>query len=73
VSRITYKDARQLKFAHNDTQETISVYDFFLTTLEMPLRYPHLPCVMVGDNSRLMYFPMEVCEIVPGQRHQEIK
>jgi eukaryotic translation initiation factor 2C len=69
VSRITYKDARQLKFALNDTQETISVYDFFLTKFEMPLRYPHLPCVMVGDNSRPMYFPMEVCEIVPGQRH----
>jgi hypothetical protein len=63
------KDARQTKFALNDSEEIISVYDFFLKKYKMALKFPHLPCILVGDASRPMYFPMEVCEIVPGQRH----
>ena len=31
-------------------------------------RYPSLHCLHVGDASKTIYLPMEVCKIVPGQR-----
>ncbi|XP_071810856.1 protein argonaute-2-like isoform X3 [Apostichopus japonicus] len=32
------------------------------------LQYPHLPCLQVGQEQRHTYLPLEVCNIVPGQR-----
>ena len=32
------------------------------------LRYPDLPCLHVGKKNSTVYLPMEVCEIVEGQR-----
>lgn len=34
----------------------------------MKLRYPHLPCLQVGQEHKHTYLPLEVCNIVPGQR-----
>ena len=31
-------------------------------------RFPHLPCLHVGNPKRNVYIPMELCETVPGQR-----
>ena len=31
-------------------------------------RYPHLPCLHVGNPKKSVYIPMELCETVPGQR-----
>ena len=34
----------------------------------MQLKYPHLPCLQVGQEQKHTYLPLEVCEIVSGQR-----
>lgn len=34
----------------------------------MQLKYPHLPCLQVGQEQKHTYLPPEVCNIVPGQR-----
>lgn len=31
-------------------------------------RYPHLPCLQVGQEQKHTYLPMEVCNLVAGQR-----
>ena len=31
-------------------------------------RYPYLPCLQVGNPSKNCFLPMEVCNIVAGQR-----
>ena len=32
------------------------------------VRYPNLPCLQVGQEQKHTYLPMEVCNIVAGQR-----
>ena len=34
----------------------------------MRLQYPHLPCLQVGQEQKHTYLPLEVCNIVGGQR-----
>ena len=31
-------------------------------------RYPHLPCLKVGQEQKHTYLPIEVCNLVAGQR-----
>ena len=31
-------------------------------------RYPHLPCLQVGQEQKHTYLPFEVCNLVAGQR-----
>lgn len=31
-------------------------------------RYPHFPCLQVGQEQKNTYLPLEVCDIVAGQR-----
>ena len=31
-------------------------------------RYPHLPCLQVGQEQKHTYLPLEVCNVVGGQR-----
>ncbi|RKO93090.1 Piwi domain-containing protein [Blyttiomyces helicus] len=46
-----------------------SVANYFATKYNTQLYFPHLPCLIVGDPNKHVYLPMEVCEVVPGQRH----
>ncbi|KAL9555283.1 hypothetical protein MBANPS3_002436 [Mucor bainieri] len=68
--RIRYKitnlarPANQVAFAGPDGNPML-VSDYFLRTYNLRLNYPFLPCVVVRKDTLL---PMEVCEIVPGQR-----
>lgn len=45
-----------------------TVAKYFLDKYKMKLRYPHLPCLQVGQEHKHTYLPLEVCNIVPGQR-----
>ena len=44
----------------------------YSTTAPIPFihfyRYPHLPCLQVGQEQKHTYLPMEVCNLVAGQR-----
>ncbi|CAM9566714.1 protein argonaute-2-like isoform X2 [Petromyzon marinus] len=45
-----------------------SVAHYFREKHKLQLRYPHLPCLQVGQKEKHTYLPLEVCNIVPGQR-----
>lgn len=53
-----------------DNGQTVecTVSKYFLDKYKMKLRYPHLPCLQVGQEHKHTYLPLEVCNIVPGQR-----
>ncbi|XP_014666290.1 PREDICTED: protein argonaute-2-like isoform X3 [Priapulus caudatus] len=45
-----------------------TVAKYFLDKHRKRLLYPHLPCLQVGQEHRHTYLPLEVCNIVGGQR-----
>uniref|UniRef100_A0A915MGY2 Protein argonaute-1 n=9 Tax=cellular organisms TaxID=131567 RepID=A0A915MGY2_MELJA len=45
-----------------------TVLKYFNDKYHMQLKYPHLPCLQVGQEQKHTYLPLEVCEIVSGQR-----
>ena len=53
----------------NTEQNEESVASYFKKKYNITLNYPHLPCLVVGDPAKHVFLPLEVCEIVPGQRH----
>ncbi|VDN60348.1 unnamed protein product [Dracunculus medinensis] len=45
-----------------------TVVKYFYDKYQIQLKYPHLPCLQVGQEQKHTYLPLEVCNIVPGQR-----
>ncbi|XP_048468800.1 protein argonaute-1 isoform X2 [Rhincodon typus] len=45
-----------------------TVAQYFKQKYNLQLKYPHLPCLQVGQEQKHTYLPLEVCNIVPGQR-----
>ncbi|XP_037520540.1 protein argonaute-2-like [Rhipicephalus sanguineus] len=52
----------------NGVTVVCTVAEYFLRRYEMKLRCPQLPCLQVGPEHRKAYLPLEVCNIVAGQR-----
>ncbi|TPX31606.1 hypothetical protein SmJEL517_g05103 [Synchytrium microbalum] len=69
ITRLTTTAANRTMFAFGDKGEEESVSNYFAQKYGHPLQFGNLPCLVVGDPARHVYLPMEVCEIVPGQRH----
>ncbi|KAJ3030641.1 Eukaryotic translation initiation factor 2C [Rhizophlyctis rosea] len=59
--------ANATKFRTDSGEMTIAQY--FQKSYNKALQYPDLPCLVVGDPSKNMFLPMEVCDVVEGQRH----
>ncbi|XP_031339668.1 protein argonaute-2-like isoform X1 [Photinus pyralis] len=59
------KDAR----FRNEQNVEMTVADYFAKVKQVPLRYPHLPCLWVGSRQRQprILLPMEFCTIEPNQ------
>ncbi|KAJ3053657.1 eukaryotic translation initiation factor 2C, 2 [Rhizophlyctis rosea] len=53
----------------NEQGVTESIAAYFHRVYGTPLQYPQLPLLIIGDPSKNMFMPMEVCNVVPGQRH----
>ncbi|XP_074606189.1 protein argonaute-2-like isoform X1 [Acropora palmata] len=72
VINVTKQPAQSLKFSlkQMDTgqQREITVARYFQEKHSKKLRYPHLPCLQVGQEQKHTYLPMEVCNLVAGQR-----
>lgn len=64
---ITFYCRFPLQLDNGQTVEC-TVAKYFLDKYKMKLRYPHLPCLQVGQEHKHTYLPLEVCNIVPGQR-----
>uniref|UniRef100_A0A4X1VWW3 Protein argonaute-1 n=2 Tax=Sus scrofa TaxID=9823 RepID=A0A4X1VWW3_PIG len=45
-----------------------TVAQYFKQKYNLQLKYPHLPCLQVGQEQKHTYLPLEVCNIVAGQR-----
>ncbi|KAJ3387739.1 argonaute 1 [Lobulomyces angularis] len=71
ISKITNTPAHRTMFplgeAANMQEESVSNY--FKNKYNLNLYFPQLPCLVVGDVSKNIYLPLEVCDIVKGQRH----
>jgi eukaryotic translation initiation factor 2C len=65
IAKLTPGSAQNTKFKLESGQ-VISVADYFAKQYNMVLNHPFLPCVEV---QRGCFLPVEVCEIVPGQRY----
>ncbi len=67
VLSVTRDTAEKLTFPlDNGTKSTVVAY--FKKQHHLTLRYPHLPCLHVGQKTKNVYIPLECCKIVGGQR-----
>lgn len=71
VCNVTRRPAQLQSFPlqlENGQTVECTVAKYFLDKYKMKLRYPHLPCLQVGQEHKHTYLPLEVCNIVAGQR-----
>lgn len=45
-----------------------SVVQYFKEKHKLPLSYPHLPCLQVGQEKKHTYLPLEVSTLVLGSQ-----
>ncbi|KAI9498874.1 Piwi domain-containing protein [Zychaea mexicana] len=64
ILRLTPSTTDRTLFQDQDGNE-LSVSQYFAKHYNMRLEYPFLPCIVVRKD---MFLPMEVCDIVSGQR-----
>lgn len=67
VIGLSNEPANQLKFTQDNVE--LSVAQYFKDKYSIPLRYPSLPCIQIGQPKRATYLPMEVCLIAHGQKY----
>ncbi|XP_018016166.1 protein argonaute-2 [Hyalella azteca] len=71
VCNVTRRPAQMQSFPlqlENGQTVECTVAKYFLDKYRMRLRFPHLPCLQVGQEHKHTYLPLEVCNIVAGQR-----
>lgn len=66
VLDLTDKPASKLSFDVDGRQ--MSVAQYFQKQYGYQLKYPNLPCLWMSPKEKRTYIPMEVCDIVEGQR-----
>jgi hypothetical protein len=47
----------------------VSIPQYYQTAYNLRLKFPFLPCLGVRGREGIMYFPAEVCNVVPGKRY----
>lgn len=71
VCNVTRRPAQLQSFPlqlENGQTVECTVAKYFLDKYKNKLRYPYLPCLQVGQEHKHTYLPLEVCNIVAGQR-----
>ena len=71
VCNVTRRPAQMQSFPLQlDNGQTVecTVAKYFLDKYKIKLRFAHLPCLQVGQEHKHTYLPLEVCNIVQGQR-----
>ncbi|XP_015374686.1 PREDICTED: protein argonaute-2-like [Diuraphis noxia] len=71
VCNVTKRPAQIQSFPmllENGCKVECTVAKYFLDKYKLKLRYSHLPCLQVGEEHLQVYLPLEVCNIVAGQR-----
>ncbi|CAG8607707.1 12234_t:CDS:10, partial [Ambispora gerdemannii] len=65
ITKLTPMPANQTNFTSSENEVT-DVASYFYKTYNRRLTFPNLPCVVVR---REVFLPMEVCEVIEGQRY----
>ncbi|KAI9272608.1 Piwi domain-containing protein [Sporodiniella umbellata] len=65
VTKLTPSPAESTTFK-DDAGNEMTVANYFAKQYNRRLNFPFLPCVVVKKD---IFYPMEVCEVLPGQRH----
>ncbi|RUS16005.1 Piwi domain-containing protein [Endogone sp. FLAS-F59071] len=65
ISKFTKESAGSITFHNDSLNKTQTVTAYFLSQYNIRLEYPNMPCIVVQKNT---YLPVELCEIIPGQR-----
>jgi eukaryotic translation initiation factor 2C len=71
VCNVTRRPAHTQTFPlqlENGSTIECTVAKYFLEKYNIKLQHPHFPCLQVGQEQKHTYLPLEVCNIVPGQR-----
>uniref|UniRef100_A0A8C5W967 Protein argonaute-1 n=1 Tax=Leptobrachium leishanense TaxID=445787 RepID=A0A8C5W967_9ANUR len=71
VCNVTRRSASSQTFPlllENGSTSECTVAQYFKDRHKIILRFPHLPCLQVGQEQKHTYLPPEVCNIVAGQR-----
>ncbi|XP_052237159.1 protein argonaute-2-like isoform X2 [Dreissena polymorpha] len=71
VCNVTRRPAQTQSFPLQlESGQTVecTVARYFLERYKMKLQHPHLPCLQVGQEQKHTYLPLEVCNVVGGQR-----
>ncbi|CAH9108721.1 unnamed protein product [Cuscuta epithymum] len=71
ISGLTSQDTRELTFPVDELGTTKSVIQYFREKYGVDIGLTHWPCLQVGNQQRANYLPMEVCQIVEGQRYSK--
>ena len=50
------------------SKKTVSVQGYFREKYNRDLKYPHLPCLEVGNPNKVVKLPLEFCRLLPHQR-----
>ncbi|XP_063728094.1 protein argonaute-2-like isoform X3 [Symsagittifera roscoffensis] len=71
VCNVTRRTAQQQTFPlllPNGQSMECTVAKYFKDKYSINLKYPQLPCLQVGQESKHTFLPLELCNIVGGQR-----
>lgn len=75
VSEISMKRAQDITFdqeLNDGSKKAVTIPQYYDAAYSMKLRYPFLPCVGVkAKDGKMIYYPAEICEIVPGRRYRK--
>ncbi|MCO5607448.1 hypothetical protein L7F22_061644 [Adiantum nelumboides] len=69
IADLTSRPTQELTFPIDDQGTMKSVVEYFKEVRNYVILYTALPCLQVGNQKRPNYLPMEVCQIVKGQRY----
>ncbi|KAJ3678657.1 hypothetical protein LUZ60_002460 [Juncus effusus] len=66
ISNVSRKATKDITFDQDGRQT--SIVNYFREKYNYRIQHIHLPCLQMSGNT-ITYFPMEVCQIVEGQRY----
>ncbi|CAN6197137.1 unnamed protein product [Urochloa humidicola] len=68
ITGISSAPLAQLSFSCNNGPQ-LTVVQYFKQRYKYQLQYTAWPCLQSGSESKPIYLPMEVCEIIEGQKY----
>ncbi|OQR93584.1 Argonaute1 (AGO1) [Achlya hypogyna] len=68
VLGLSPKSALETTFFSDELNRDETIVSFFKRKYNISLKYPKLPCLHVGNPSKKIYLPLEVCMTMEGQR-----